>query len=153
MTVIPGRPRAQTAADVLVIGTGLSGLNAALTLEELGLSVAVVEAWDRVGGRVYTLSDKPEMPETGGSEIGPMYARTLSAVERFGLSLEPWQISRLEFMLHVGGQSMTVDQWKTSDANPLKGPLRAMPRLCRGNPVGAHSTDCLRYKVQGSRTA
>lgn len=40
--------------DVIVIGAGLSGLEAALNLEENGLSVLVLEGRDRVGGRVYT---------------------------------------------------------------------------------------------------
>lgn len=41
--------------DVVVVGAGLSGLHAAMLLEELGLNVQVIEARQRVGGRVYTL--------------------------------------------------------------------------------------------------
>ena len=123
----PKRVGAQNRTDVIVIGAGLSGLNAAVQLEQLGFSVTVVEARNRVGGRVFTLSDKPEMPESGGSEIGPMYARVMSAVDRHGLKLEPWQIGSLNFMIHVGGQAVSMADWKTSDANPLSGPSRAIP--------------------------
>src|ERR1044071_1750535 len=46
-------------ADYCVIGAGYSGLSAALRLKQTGKSVVVVEARDRVGGRIFShhLSD------------------------------------------------------------------------------------------------
>ena len=40
--------------EVTVIGAGLAGLSAALTLQSAGRAVRVIEASDRVGGRVAT---------------------------------------------------------------------------------------------------
>jgi ribulose 1,5-bisphosphate synthetase/thiazole synthase len=40
--------------DVIVIGAGASGLAAASTLIDNGKNVIVLEARDRIGGRVYT---------------------------------------------------------------------------------------------------
>ena len=40
--------------DVIVVGAGAGGLAAGRTCQELGLTVAVLEAKDRVGGRVHT---------------------------------------------------------------------------------------------------
>ena len=57
----PLRSRSQVpqTVEVLVIGAGLSGLHSALLLEELGAQVQVIEARRRIGGRVYTLHDRP----------------------------------------------------------------------------------------------
>ncbi len=43
--------------DVAVVGAGVSGLAAAAFLRERGLSVVVLEARERIGGRVWTLDD------------------------------------------------------------------------------------------------
>ena len=55
--------------DVIVIGAGLSGLETAITLEENGLKVLVLEGRKRVGGRVYSLFNVPGHPEVGGNTI------------------------------------------------------------------------------------
>lgn len=43
-----------TAHDVVVVGAGSAGLYAAKTLGEAGYSVLIIEATDRIGGRVYS---------------------------------------------------------------------------------------------------
>ena len=43
--------------DVAVIGAGAAGLSAARMLHEAGLEVIVLEARDRIGGRVFTIHD------------------------------------------------------------------------------------------------
>ena len=43
-------------ADVVVIGGGISGLTTAWRLRERGVSVAVIEAADEVGGVIQTRS-------------------------------------------------------------------------------------------------
>jgi monoamine oxidase len=72
--------------DVLIVGAGLSGLCAARSLQRAGLSVSVLEARDRIGGRVLSqrLSDGTSI-DLGGQWIGPGQHRMYRLVQEYGL--------------------------------------------------------------------
>lgn len=74
-------------ADVVVIGAGAAGLAAAKELAEAGLSVAVLEARDRTGGRIATVRDRswPLPIELGPEFIHGRPEETLSLVRPAGL--------------------------------------------------------------------
>src|SRR6201996_8613237 len=50
-----------SSVDVAIIGAGAAGLSAAHALENSGLSVIVLEARDRVGGRAHTVMAAPDV--------------------------------------------------------------------------------------------
>lgn len=72
--------------DCAIIGAGLAGLVAAQHLADRGLKVAVLEARDRVGGRVENkyLSDGSYV-ELGGQWIGPGFDSLLEIIDGLGL--------------------------------------------------------------------
>ncbi len=45
------------ALDIIIIGAGISGLAAALDLTRAGMKVDILEARDRIGGRIFTQQD------------------------------------------------------------------------------------------------
>lgn len=74
--------------DVLVIGAGMAGITAARELVRSGHSVALLEARDRIGGRVFTQDDFCDGPVEGGAEfVHGRTAATLKEVEEAGLTL------------------------------------------------------------------
>lgn len=72
--------------DVVVIGAGAAGLTAANDLRRAGLSVAVLEARDRVGGRLWTDTIEGAMLEIGGQWISPDQQALIDTVAELGLS-------------------------------------------------------------------
>jgi len=74
--------------DVVVIGAGVSGLAAARTLAEAGRRVALLEARDRVGGRIHTVPGLDgELPvELGAEFIHGLPPELLQLVEEAGLT-------------------------------------------------------------------
>ncbi|MBD8219431.1 FAD-dependent oxidoreductase [Microbacterium sp. CFBP 13617] len=72
--------------DVVVIGAGAAGLTAANDLRKAGLSVAVLEARDRVGGRLWTDVVEGAMLELGGQWVSPDQQALIDTVEELGLT-------------------------------------------------------------------
>jgi monoamine oxidase len=73
--------------DVIVVGAGAAGLAAARDLSAAGKKVCVLEARDRVGGRIFTLH-KPDLPlpiELGAEFIHGEAHETFSIVESAAL--------------------------------------------------------------------
>ncbi len=78
--------------EIAIVGAGLSGLAIADTLVQRDKTVAVVEARDRVGGRIlsaYGPSDKAFRYDLGPAWIWPHNHRMLDLVHRLDLPLMP----------------------------------------------------------------
>src|SRR5438093_9920749 len=73
--------------DVCVVGAGYAGLTAARRLTQSERSVVVLEARDRVGGRIWThhLADGSAV-DRGGGWLGPHHDVMLGLAQEVGVS-------------------------------------------------------------------
>ena len=111
----------QREADVVVVGGGLAGLVAARDVQAAGRSVVVMEARDRVGGRLLNEPLGPAHPgkvvEVGGQWVGPTQHRLLALAREVGVETYP---------THDTGEN--VIEWRGA----LKRYKGAIPRINAG---------------------
>lgn len=110
--------------DVVVVGAGLAGLNAAMILESQGLSVQVLEASDRVGGRLRTGRAEGYQSELGGSEVGALYGRVRDVCGRLNVGLTTKGLKPTDFVLHVDGTTILPTDWSKAPQNMTRGKER-----------------------------
>jgi monoamine oxidase len=81
---------AEQELDFVVVGAGYAGLSAALRIAQAGRTVAVVEARDRVGGRVWTKPlDDGTYIDLGGTWLGPTQDRAYALAMEMGVGTYP----------------------------------------------------------------
>jgi monoamine oxidase len=74
--------------DVAIVGAGFAGLSAAHVLEGKGRSTAILEARDRVGGRVYAADiGNGDVSERGGTFAGPTQDHVIGLAAKLGIGL------------------------------------------------------------------
>jgi monoamine oxidase len=97
--------------DVIVVGAGMAGLSAASELRALGLDVLVLEARNKIGGRVDTDYEFASHPiERGAEFIHGENVVTWELIRKFGLQT----LSALEdddsFFIDAAGQFLPITQ-------------------------------------------
>jgi monoamine oxidase len=97
---------------VVVIGAGMAGLGAAFELAEMGHDPVVLEAQNRVGGRLLTLRCfAPGLyAEAGAMRIPRVHTLTLDYCRRLGVALRPFIMDCPQAPMYLAGRRVTYAQ-------------------------------------------
>jgi monoamine oxidase len=91
--------------DYCVVGAGFAGLAAAWRLRGSGKSVALLEASDRVGGRVWNRrAADGSVVSVGGTWLGKRQDRMFALCREFGLEVYP-QYDKGDTVIHLDGKN------------------------------------------------
>jgi monoamine oxidase len=98
---------------VVIVGAGTAGLAAGYELKRAGHTVVILEAQQRVGGRVYTLRD----PFTDGlyAEVGAMripraHTLTMEYISKFGLQTNDFTMDNPRGYYYMGGKKVRASE-------------------------------------------
>ena len=101
---------------VVILGAGIAGLVAAYELKQQGHLVVVLEAQNRVGGRILTCREfAPGLyAEFGAMRIPRSHDLTLKYCAKFNLPMRPFAMGNPNGLVYVGGQRMTMAEAQRS---------------------------------------
>jgi monoamine oxidase len=92
--------------DVVIVGAGLSGLSAARELRAAGASCLVLEARDRVGGKMRSVEVAGVPVDLGAHWIGPQQRRVAALARELGIDSHRQHLAG-ENVLRGGDEKMT----------------------------------------------
>ncbi len=133
---------------VVVIGAGLAGLACADELAYAGYRVTVVEARDRLGGRVVSHTDlvRGKVIEGGGELVGPNQPTWGAYRERFQLKFlplpdDPTDVIELNGRLLSQGAARALYKEMRAALRQLNGPAAGVPAYTPWKARGAARLD------------
>ncbi len=105
---------------VLVLGAGIAGLAAAYELLKAGHTPIILEAQNRLGGRIFTMRApfaEGLHAEAGAMRIPATHDLTRHYIEHFGLELLPFTMGNPNSYIHISGKKLRVQEYRDSSDN------------------------------------
>uniref|UniRef100_A0A3B3HL38 Amine oxidase n=1 Tax=Oryzias latipes TaxID=8090 RepID=A0A3B3HL38_ORYLA len=107
-TLDKGLPKTAKTYHVAIVGAGMAGLTTAKLLEDAGYKVTILEASERVGGRVHTYRNEKEgwYVELGAMRIPSTHQILLSLVKKLNLTTNKFIMDDKETFYFVNGKKI-----------------------------------------------
>jgi len=133
------RAQAPSTVDVVVIGAGAAGTMAATNLVKAGKSVVLIEANDRIGGRLMRGEIAGQAIDLGGQWVGPSQHRALEVGKELGLTPYPTHVKG-PFLIEHGGKFFKGFGLPTQDMTEFFKVAGAIDKLGAEIPLDARWT-------------
>jgi monoamine oxidase len=133
-------PNAHRPKRVVIVGAGMAGLVAGYELLRAGHDPLILEARNRVGGRIYTVRDPFAdglWAEAGAMRLPLGHRLTMAYVEKFGLETLPFTMGNPDGYVHLNGKKVRAADFNPDDFNFDLAPHE------RGKTPSAWMEDCL----------
>lgn len=100
------RKQSLEPVDVVVVGAGMAGLSAARMLARQKKKVVVLEARDRVGGRMKSGKLAGHTVDVGGMWVGPTQTRLLAMLDEYGIKKQKQFLDGKDIMEFNGKRTL-----------------------------------------------
>lgn len=110
-----GLKKTSIPKKIVVIGAGMAGLVAASLLKQAGHRVTILEASERVGGRIYTIRSDfrdDQYFEAGAMRIPHTHRLTLEYIQKFNLPIHPFVNSTPRDILYFRGIKARLSEYE-----------------------------------------